>query len=207
MSRTVDFYFSMVSPWVYIGDSVFNGIVARHGLGVHYRPLRLPSLFEQTGGLPLAKRHPTRQAHRWLELQRWREARGIPLNLQPKHWPFPSDLADRTVIAAGLAGLDPAAFISAALHAVWAEEADLGDRSVVERLATASGLPAAELLARATDDETAKTYDGNIERAIEAGVFGSPSVVLDGELFWGQDRYELLDQALESGRPAFHGSG
>lgn len=203
MSRTIDLYFSMASPWVYVGDAVFNDIVTRHDLGVHYRPLRLPSLFERTGGLPLAKRHPARQAHRWLELQRWREARGIALNLQPKHWPFAPDLADRMVIAAGLAGHDPAPFISDALRALWTEDADLADPSVLERLAGACGLPAADLLAQAREDAAERIYAENIERAVAAGVFGSPSVVLDGEVFWGQDRYELLDQALESGRPAF----
>src|SRR4028119_1186293 len=99
MSRTVDYYFSLASPWAYIGHALFRDIVARHGLSVNHKPVFLGDVFAQTGGLPLPKRHPARQRYRLVELQHWREKRGAALNLRPKHWPFEPALADRFVVA------------------------------------------------------------------------------------------------------------
>lgn len=206
MARRLDFYFSMVSPWVYLGDRVFNALVDRHNVAVTYRPVPLLRLFDLTGGLPLAKRAPARQAYRWMELQRWREARGLEMNLKPAHWPFPADTADRMVIAAGEAGHDPAPFISAGLTGIWTADLDLTDEAVLTDLADAAGLPGAALLAAAKEAPTGEVYEANLEEAAAVGAFGSPTVVLDGEVFWGQDRYDLLDAALASGRAAYRAS-
>ena len=81
MSRRIDYYFSLVSPWAYIGQRHFVGIARRHGAGVVYKPVLLTEVFSQTGGLPLAKRHPARQAYRMVELQRWREKRKLAFHL------------------------------------------------------------------------------------------------------------------------------
>ncbi|NND49845.1 MAG: 2-hydroxychromene-2-carboxylate isomerase [Rhizobiales bacterium] len=207
MPRSIEFYFSMVSPWAYVGDKVFNEIVARHGVAVSYKPVRLPALFSETGGLPLPQRHPARQAHRWYELQRWRAQRDIELNLQPKFWPFDFALADKLVIAVIVAGHDPADLISRGLRAIWVEEADLADQDTLERLAGEAGFEASALLASAASEETEQHYQQNLRDAVGAGVFGSPSVVMDGEVFWGQDRYEQLDAALGEGRDAYRVPG
>ena len=99
MAQTIPYYFSVISPWAYLGHAEFMQIAARHGLTVDYRPVDLGRLFAETGGLPLAKRHPARQRYRMLELQRWRARRDIPLVLRPKYWPFSAALADRLVVA------------------------------------------------------------------------------------------------------------
>lgn len=203
----IDFYFSMISPWAYIGDRVFNELIARHRVQVAYKPVKLVEVFSETGGAPLAKRHPARQTYRWYELQRWREARGIELNLKPKFWPYDCALADRMVIAAVLGGENPAALISRGLRAIWTEDANLAEEQILRDLAGETGFDGARLIDQAHGAACESRYSENTRDAIEAGAFGSPCVVRDGEVFWGQDRYELLDAALASGRPAYRVPG
>lgn len=94
MPRQIDYYFSLQSPWAYIGHAPFVRLVSAYDLKVNYRPVLLVDLFAETGGLPLAKRHPMRQRYRMIELQRWRDKRGLNFHLQPAHWPFNARLAD-----------------------------------------------------------------------------------------------------------------
>jgi hypothetical protein len=98
MPRTVDYYFTLASPWAFLGHQAFLDLATAQGVTIRYRPVDVGDVFPHTGGLPLPKRHPARQRYRILELQRWREARGIALKLNPKHWPLPIALPDRTVI-------------------------------------------------------------------------------------------------------------
>ncbi|APF38607.1 2-hydroxychromene-2-carboxylate isomerase [Chelatococcus daeguensis] len=201
--RQIDYYFSLVSPWAYFGHAPFLATAQRHGCTVTYKPVFLGEVFSETGGLPLARRHPVRQRYRLVELQRWREKRGVPLNLQPAFWPFEVSLADRCVIALQAAGIDPAAFTARAFAGVWARDENLADEAVLAAIATEVGVDAGMMLAGAHGESAKATYAGNIADAIAAEVFGSPSYVIDGEVFWGQDRLDLLADMLASGRPAY----
>ncbi len=203
MSTTVDYYFSAVSPWAYVGHDAFHDMAARRGVTINHRPVALMSVFEQAGTLPLGQRHPTRQSLRWLELQRWREKRGLELNLQPAHWPFAFATADRTIIAAIDAGHDPAALIRGIFAGIWAEEKDLSDEAVLAATADSVGLPGAVLVEASKGDAVDRVYRENTEATLAVGNFGSPSYVLNGELFWGQDRIDLLEDAIVSGRDPY----
>lgn len=203
MPRTIDYYFSLISPWAYIGHAPFIDIVQRHGVEVNYKPVFLGRVFAETGGLPLPQRHPARQRYRIVELQRWREKRGISFNIQPKHWPFDVNLADRFVIAITSQGKNPDAFLRRAYAALWQEERNLSDPLVIAELAEQAGLDSASLMDLATGTATEVIYALNLENAVAADVFGSPAYVLDGEVFWGQDRLDLLDDALTSGRAPY----
>jgi 2-hydroxychromene-2-carboxylate isomerase len=203
MSRPIDYYFSLVSPWAYIGHAPFVEIARRHDLDVNYKPVFLGRVFAETGGLPLAQRHPVRQRYRLLELQRWRDKRGLSFIIQPKHWPFDVILPDRAVIAINAAKGDPEPFLRRAFAAIWEEERNLADPDVLADVATQAGFDAAGILEFAQGSAAEAIYALNLENAIAGDVFGSPSYVLDGEVFWGQDRLELLDDALSSGRQAY----
>jgi 2-hydroxychromene-2-carboxylate isomerase len=203
MPRTIDYYFSLMSPWAYIGHTPFMDIARRHGIEVNYKPVFLGRVFSETGGLPLAQRHPARQRYRLVELQRWREKRGLNFNIKPKYWPFEVNLADRFVIALTVSGKDADPFLRRAFLALWEEERDLGDPLVLAELAEASGLDSSSLMDIATGSTTEAIYALNLENAVAGDVFGSPAYVLDGEVFWGQDRLELLDDALTSGRAPY----
>ncbi|HEY8567007.1 MAG TPA: 2-hydroxychromene-2-carboxylate isomerase [Beijerinckiaceae bacterium] len=203
MSRTIDYYLSLGSTWAYIGHAAFMDVARRHGVTINYKPMMLGQVFSKTGGLPLPQRHPARQRYRLLEMQRWRERRGLPLNLNPKHARFDASLADRFVIAILAAHQDPDAFLRAAFAGIWVEERDLSDRDTILELAARSGLDGPSLMERAEGTTTEVIYALNLENAVGADVFGSPAYVLDGEVFWGQDRLDLLDDALSTGRPAY----
>jgi len=203
MRRSIAYYFSLQSPWAYLGHAAFHKVVSDCDCRVIYKPVMLLDLFSETGGLPLAKRHPVRQRYRLVELQRWRDKRGVPLHLHPRHWPFNATLADQLVIAIDAQGHDPDPFLRRAFAAVWEHQLDLGDAATLSRLADDSGLRGAELVAAAKSEASAAVYRANHDEAIAGDVFGSPSYVLDGEVFWGQDRIELLADALRSGRKAY----
>jgi 2-hydroxychromene-2-carboxylate isomerase len=206
MPRTIDYYFSLTSPWAYIGHAPFTEIARRHGVAVNHKPMALGRVFAETGGQPLPQRHPARQRYRLIELQRWRDKRGLSFNLRPKFWPFEVMLADRFVIAVVAAGQDPDAFLRRAFKGVWEEDRNLADPLVVAELAEAAGLDSTSHLAAARGDTTEALYALNLENAVAHDVFGSPAYVLDGEVFWGQDRLELLDDALASGRRPYTAS-
>jgi 2-hydroxychromene-2-carboxylate isomerase len=203
MAGSIDYYFSMVSPWAFIGHASFMDIARRHGLQVNFKPMALGSVFSQTGGLPLNQRHPARQRYRLLELQRWRDKRRLSFNIHPKHWPFDAKTADRLVIALTAAGRDPDPFMRRAFKGIWEEDRNLGDPLVLAELAEAEGLDSTSLLQAAQGDMAEAIYALNLENAVGVDVFGSPAYVRDGEVFWGQDRLELLEDALASGRPAY----
>lgn len=202
MARKIEVYFSLLSPWAYIGQSELQRLVAKHGLRVDYRPVALSQVFPESGGLPLSKRHPARQQYRILELQRWREKRGLHFHLHPQFWPFDPSLGDRIICAMVAAGADPAPFISSAFAGVFERQNNLADKT---DLAAILGLAGYEphWLERGESGEAEIAYQGNLTLALAAGAFGSPSYLLDGEIFWGQDRLDLLDDALSSGRKPF----
>jgi 2-hydroxychromene-2-carboxylate isomerase len=203
MPRQVDYYFSFLSPWAYVGHRAFRGLVSTYDLKVNYKPVVLVDLFSETGGLPLMKRHPVRQRYRMVELQRWRDRGGLKFHLQPANWLFNARLADGVVIAAIETGLDPDRYLARGFAAVWEDQLSLADPATVAKLADESGLPGKQLVERSAQEAISAAYEQNRQDALASDVFGSPAYVLDGEVFWGQDRIDLLGDALKSGRAPY----
>src|SRR5437879_4848786 len=203
MPRQVDYYFSLHDALPIFGHQSFRRLVSTYDLSVNHKPVVLVDLFSETGGLPLMRRHPVRQRYRMVELQRWRDKRGLKFNLQPKNWPFNARLADGVVIAAIEAGLDPDKYLRRAFAAVWEDQLNLADPDIVAKIADEAGLPGGKLVERSASESVSAVYEQNRQDAIAADVFGSPVYVLDGEVFWGQDRIELLADALKSGRAPY----
>ena len=156
-------------------------------------------VFEETGGVPPAKRHPSRQRLRMDELTRWKAHLGLKdMNLTPAHFPTDQSLAAQMVLAAGGASANPIAgkLSDALLRAVWVEEKDIADEAVLKAAADGVGLSGAELLSQAKEDQWVQSYAKTTETAITTGVIGSPTYEVGNELYWGQDRIEFLDRAL-----------
>jgi 2-hydroxychromene-2-carboxylate isomerase len=200
MPAQIDYYLSLNSPWAYLGSRRFAEMCERHGARVVVMPVDYGQIFAQSGGLPLAKRAPQRQAYRLVELGRWREYLGVPLNLHPKFFPANENLAARLVIAAREAGHDALTLAHAILRAVWAEERDIGDPATLRAIALDCRLDPQALFDAAETTVVKAAYQAGTDAAIAAQVFGAPTYVLNGELFWGQDRLEFLDRALARGR-------
>ncbi|MCW2307079.1 2-hydroxychromene-2-carboxylate isomerase [Rhodobium gokarnense] len=197
---TVDYFYTHGSPWAYLGHDHFVEMTARHGVRVRYKPVFLGPVFEATGGLPLPKRHPARRHYRLIELQRWRDKRALPLNLQPAFANPAPTLADCAAIAIQEAGESPADFSHRAFRAMWAYDKDVADEHVVEGMLADAGHDAHALLAAAKSDAVKAIYEQNQADGVALEIIGSPCYVLRGEPFWGQDRLDLLEEAIVSGR-------
>lgn len=197
MSRTVDYYLAPQSPWAYLGHRRFTEIARNAGATVRLMPVDLGQVFPVSGGLPLAQRAPQRQAYRLLELKRFSEHLDLPMNLEPAFFPVASDAASRLIIAVDRHdGTDAAmALTSAVMTGVWAEQRNIADAAVLAEMLAALGLPASRL-----DDSHAPavqaSFEAHTRRAIDVGVFGAPSYVIDGEMFWGQDRLDFVQRRL-----------
>ena len=118
MGRRLTIYFSLLSPWAYIGHGELRRLAGKHALALDFRPVNLMEVFTKSGGLPLPKRHPSRQAYRMIELQRWRERRGLNFDLRPRFWPFGPRAADRVICAMVAEGADPEKSIAGAFAAI-----------------------------------------------------------------------------------------
>lgn len=196
--KAIDYYLSPMSPWTYLGHARLADIARRHGAIINVKPVDFGKVFPVSGGLPLAKRAPQRQAYRLVELKRWRDYLGVPLTIEPKFFPYDSNLASRLVIAAGTRGAGAAMRLAGAiLKACWAEERNMGDEAEVFKVVAEQGLEPRGLIAAAKSDEGQAHYDELSQEAIDLQVFGAPTYVYNGELFWGQDRLEFLERALQ----------
>ncbi len=196
MTKVIDYYLTPVSPFAYLGGERFAAIAARHGASVRVKPVDLGTIFPKTGGLPLGQRSKERQAYRLAELTRWSAYLGVPLTLHPKHFPAPDAQAAGLLLAAGKAGHDGLALANALGRAVWAEDRNIADAETLVAIADAQGLDGKALVAAGQDPALAAERAALTEEALGLGVFGAPTYVLDGELFWGQDRLDFLERKL-----------
>lgn len=194
----IDYYLAPQSPWAYLGHDRLVRIAADAGATVRLFPVDLGGkVFPVSGGLPLGQRAPQRQAYRLAELARWRDHLGMPLNIKPRFFPVPADDAARLIIAVDQADGTAAAMqlTGAVLKAVWAQERDIASSTTRAELLAECGLAAQRATDALTPDVQA-TYERFTQQAIDAQVFGAPSYVLDGEIFWGQDRLDFLQRKL-----------
>ncbi len=197
MPKHVDYYMTLNSPWTYLGGRRFERMLATHAATATIHPVDFGQIFQVSGGLPLPKRAPQRQAYRQMELKRWRDFLGVPINFKPRHWPGNDRLARNLVIVARDRGLDAISLAHAIQYGLWVEERDIADAVTLEAIAAAAGIEGAAALLQAADEPAvAAIYEAETKQAIERGVFGAPSYVIDGEIFWGQDRLDFVERAL-----------
>ena len=202
MTATIDYYVSLNSPWTHLGAARIEAMTARHGAALRVVPVDFRDvIFPASGGLPLPKRSPQRQAYRMQELRRWRDHLGIPIVLTPRHAPFDETFAAACVIAAReTIGETPAlALAHRILKAVWEEERDCADRSVLAQLIAEAAMDAPALMSTAEDPRWAEMRQADSRAALARGVFGAPSYVIGDEIFWGQDRLEFVARYLARG--------
>lgn len=195
----IDYCFTPVSPWAFLGHERFVALLAETGATVTVRPVDYGAIFPASGGLPLAKRAPQRQAYRLVELKRFAEVLGVPLNVQPAFFPVAGDPASLLIIAAereldSAAALDLAGRVG---RVIWVEQRNVADEATLQALLAEAGLPAG-LWARSREADIAAAYAAHTQWALDAGVFGAPSYVVDGEIFWGQDRLDFLARRLRA---------
>ena len=197
MPATVDYYFAPQSPWTYLGHTRFSALVRASGARVRLLPVDLGAVFAVSGGLPLGKRPPQRQAYRLVELRRYSDHLGLPMVVQPRYFPVSGDDAARLIIAVDQQDGSAAAMrlAGAIFTAVWAQERDIASSQTLAELLQESGLPLTRL-EQSRSPEVQQQYEANTRQAIDGSVFGAPTYVVDGEMFWGQDRLDFVERKL-----------
>jgi 2-hydroxychromene-2-carboxylate isomerase len=198
MRRNIDYFFSHASPWTYLGSERLHAIATAADASISYRPVSFAKIFAVSGGLPVGARAPQRQNYRLVELGRWRDYLKVDLILEPKYFPVPDRAANQLVIAADRQKLNTGRLSNAILRAVWAQERNIADDATLAAIATEQGTDGAALLDASKQPEFARTFDAYTSEAIERGVFGAPSYIVDGTIFWGQDRLDFLARALSA---------
>ena len=199
MSHSIDYYFTPQSPWTYLGHQRFSDMARAAGATVRVLPADMGKVFSVSGGLPLGKRAPQRQAYRLQELARFSQHLGLPMNLQPTFFPVAGDDASRLIIAVGQHdGAQAAMQVAGAVFtAVWAQQRNIADAAVLGAILGECGLDV-QRLAQSAEAGVQAAYDSNTQEAIDTSVFGAPTFVVDGEMFWGQDRLDFVERKLAS---------
>ena len=198
MPIAVDYYFAPQSPWAYLGHQRFWDMARAAKAQIAVLPIDLGGrVFPNSGGLPLAKRAPQRLAYRLLELRRFSEHLNAPLHLEPQFFPVAGDDAAKLILAVAMHdGAEAAMAIGGAvLRAVWAEQRNIANESVLSALLAEQGLPARRL-EDAHSQAANERYEAATAQALAAGVFGAPTYAIAGELFWGQDRLGFVERRL-----------
>ncbi|MDO9709659.1 2-hydroxychromene-2-carboxylate isomerase [Paracraurococcus lichenis] len=201
MPLHIDYYASLNSPWTHLGAARIEALAAKHGATLRIWPVDFGTIFAGSGGLPLPKRSPQRQAYRLQELARWRAHLGIPITIRPKHFPA-AELPGACAVIAARETVGDAAAIRLGhriLKALWEEEQDTGDPETLARLVTEAGLDPASLLPLSQEPRWAAMRESDTQAALARGVFGAPSYVIGEDIFWGQDRLMFVEQRLARG--------
>ena len=200
----LDCFYSLSSPWAYFAGPRLQDIVRRHRVALVLKPFDFQGVVPRTGGVPLRTRPEPRRTYHALELDRWRKYLGMPLQLEPRHYPKDgrplgwNKPAGWMVIAAQAAGGDALRLSHALLRALWAEECDTANPGVRRAIAIENGFDGDALLLAETSEPVQSIYRRNSEEAEALGVFGAPTFVLNGERFRGQDRLDFVDRALDA---------
>lgn len=188
----IDYFFTAVSPFVYLAGQRLEAVAAEAGATITYRPVDPTQLFARTGGQVLAERHESRKAYRLQELARQARKHGLPLNLKPAFWPVnPAPSAYAIIAAQAAGGGDLGALVQGLARACWAEERNIAEDEVIADCLAAAGFD--PKVAQRGMLSAAESYGVNLEEAVSRGAFGVPFYILDdGAAFWGQDHIEDL---------------
>lgn len=201
MALHIDYYVSLNSPWTHLGAARIEAMAMAHGASMRIWPVDFGTIFSGSGGLPLPKRAPQRQAYRLMELKRWREHLGVPINVQPKYFPASEQQSSSCVIALRETQGDHPAIKLAhrVLKAVWQEERNPGDPATLAELIRDIGQDPDTVMQLGADPKWAAMRTADTQAALQRGVFGAPSYVIGDEIFWGQDRLEFVERRLARG--------
>lgn len=201
MALHIDYYASLNSPWTHLGAARIEAMTAANGASLRIWPVDFGTIFPASGGLPLPKRAPQRQAYRLMELKRWREVLGIPIHIKPKFFPAAETLAACCTIALRETMGDAPAIRLAhrVLKALWQEEKNTGERATLAALIAEIGLDPDTVLKLGDDPHWLERRTADTQAALARGVFGAPSYVIGDEIFWGQDRLTFVERRLAQG--------
>ncbi len=195
----IEYYYAAHSAFAYLGSARLMAIAQPAGRRIVHKPMDLNCVMAAAGSTAFRERSPAHRAYFFRrEIDRWAEQREAPvMEGRPTHHDNDYTLANGMLIAGVAQGLTVDALAHAILQAHWRDDADFADRATLARLGQAVGIDPEPLLDAALTPETAALYEANTAEAIERAVFGSPTYFVDGDMFYGQDRLEMVERALE----------
>lgn len=199
MSKRVDYFFSPMSPWAYLGHERLQALATDYDAIINTLPIDPAKLFAATGGVPVAQRPIQRQKYRISELKRWKSFLRSPIIIEPKHFPYNPNLVSLVVVAvANTYGSDKAMEATLSLmKGCWVEDRNMASPDEVKKSLENCDLNGDELIELAANDHSSKDLERNTQHAIDSGVFGAPTYMIEGDVFWGQDRLDFVKRSLE----------
>jgi len=200
VSNHIDYFFTSISPFSYLGHTALTEIAAKHGKAIVFRPFNLFEVWENSGAVPPAQRAAVRQRYRMVELRRVALFRDVCLNPKPKHFPTDPTLADQVICVLQDTDQNPGEMAKLVGRAVWEKDLNVADEQVIAELLRESGHDADAVMNEAKSGKGTSLRGENTKAAVEADAVGAPAYVYEEEVFWGQDRLEYLDQMITSGR-------
>lgn len=196
----IEYFYAGYSAFAYIGSAAFMKIAAEAGRDIDHRPVDLRAVVAAMGPTQFGKRSPQHMKYYFgREIERWAEQRRIPImSGTPTHHSNDITLSNCMLIAGLVQGLNINNLAHEMLRAHWVDDYDLDKRTDLIKIGKTVGLESESLLETAATEEVQKIYGDNTKEAIERSVFGSPTYFVDGDMFYGQDRLELVARALKT---------
>lgn len=203
MLSPITVFYSVRGSFAYLGQQEIARLARQYGRPLLHKPMLLSIVVPETGGIWFTDRHPARVRHAWDDFQRWAAWRNVPVVPEdPKNHYGPMELpsglvvaAQKSVNAGGRGDLDRLAF--EILAALWRDDRDIADPAVLDELAGTCGFDGPALREVALGEAAQSEVVANSREAVDLGVIGSPSYLVEGELFYGQDRLHFVEAALK----------
>ena len=196
---TIEYFMSPGSPWSFLGHKRFIEIVNRFNVNVNMYPVNYGEIFPLSGGVPVSKRPIQRQSIRLQELKRWGDFLKISLNPEPKFFPSKSLLPSLIIIASQLKKTNQAFDLANnIMSALWVENLNIDDEDTLINILKKMDLDADEILNYAKTKECEDAMKSGTRLAIEKGVFGAPTYIVNDQIYWGQDRLDFVERHFSS---------
>ena len=199
MPTPIEFHFDFSSPYSYIASEQIESIATRHGRSVDFKPVLLGAVFKASGGAPLTEQYGPKADYAKRDFERSARFAGVRYQ-RPSRFPIGSVAAKRSVV--WLQQHQPALvapFVHAVYRAFFVDDRDISDAAVVADIAREVGIDADALAAGVQQPEVKDRLRALVEHAIQIGIFGAPTIIVDGEVFWGHDRIPQIERWLEKG--------
>ena len=198
MVHTIDYYYASMSGYAYLGEQRLQKIADETGSNINYKPINIAKVFESSSTTAPFKQSEQRLNYRLKDMQRTADYLGLKINPRPKYWPTPVALSSCIIYAAIELGVKAHDISFAILKAVYQEEKDIADPETIRNILQSLKLDVGAIVSLAKSDDIKVKFEMATQEAIDLGVFGSPTYVLDDkELFFGQDRLEMLYKRIQ----------
>ena len=197
MTNTLDYYFATPSPWAYLATPRVIKLKNKYDLKINWKPSDLMEIFAVHGVAAVKDRPQPVQLNRLTELKRWGKFLNMPITIQPKFFPVDPSLSHRTIILAQKNSIKIENLIFSFQKAVWADEKNISDENTIIEICKSNNFNSSSIIEDANSEEIINEYKKNTEDALSSNVWGSPTFIYNNELFWGQDRIDFLERAIQ----------